>query len=98
MNYDSHIEKFKTWRAQRKEDVQNYTPYTDYTLYTMTPEKSDGTRCWVWLIRSNNKRTRPMMQAQACNPVESGPIKRQIPDICTKQREPIISDKLACSA
>ena len=53
-------------------DYTNYTDYTPYTRYTANPENSTGNEIPAWLIRKIYKQTRPMMQAQACNPVESG--------------------------
>ena len=78
-------------------DYTNYTDYTPYTRYTANLEKSTGIEIPARLIRKIYKRTRPVMQAQACIPSEYGGQGRQIAGFCIKKSEPIISDELACS-
>ena len=74
----------------------NYTNYTAYTDYTIAKGKEVENRIPTLLIRSINRRPRPITQAQSCNPVELGKKGRHWAGICIKQREPVISDKLAC--
>ena len=77
--------------------ADNYTNYTSYTEYTISLRAGVERLYLAWLIQTNNKRTRPMMQAQSCNPAEYGGKGRHRAGICIKKGEPIISDKLACS-
>ena len=52
-------------------DYTDYTNYTAYTDYTIAKGKEAENRIGAWPIRRINKQTRPMMQAQSCNPAES---------------------------
>ncbi len=62
----------------------NYTDYTPYTRYTANLEKSTGIEIPVWLIRKFYKRSRPMMQAQSCNPAETGRKRQKWPKMHKK--------------
>ena len=75
----------------------DYTNYTAYTDYTIAKEKEAGNSTTTLLIQRINKRTRPMPQAQPCNPVESGWGGQHRAGFCIKKSELIISDELACS-
>ena len=87
----------KTGDCWRSYDYTDYTQYTDFTQYTINLGETTYNRILAFLIQRIYKQTRPMLQAQSCNPAEYGGKGRHRAGICIKKGEPVISDKLACS-
>ena len=90
-------EGLKTFDCYQYTDYTKYTDYTPYTQYTINLGETTYNRILAFLIQRIYKQTRPMLQAQSCNPAEYGGKGRHRAGICIKKGEPIISDKLACS-